>query len=178
MAEPDRCHIAVSVNGVERSLAVAADETLLDVLRDRLGLTGTKRGCDRGACGTCTVLSDGRAINACLLLAPMADGARIVTIEGLGTDGRLHALQQAFVEHDALQCGFCTPGQILAAIGLLERRPSHRRAPRSDERQSLPLRGVPEHHRGDRIRHGGAAMSACAKRPGRPTNVTRSKVAR
>jgi xanthine dehydrogenase YagT iron-sulfur-binding subunit len=124
MDEPDLWPIAVSVNGVERSLAVAADETLLDVLRDRLGLTGTKRGCDRGACGTCTVLSDGRAINACLLLAPMADGARIVTIEGLGTDGRLHALQQAFVEHDALQCGFCTPGQILAAIGLLDRRPT------------------------------------------------------
>jgi xanthine dehydrogenase YagT iron-sulfur-binding subunit len=92
---------------------------LLDALRDRLHLTGTKRGCDLGQCGACTVLLDGRRINACLILAVMTQGRAITTIEGIAADGALHPMQTAFVEHDAFQCGYCTPGQIMSAIGLL-----------------------------------------------------------
>jgi xanthine dehydrogenase YagT iron-sulfur-binding subunit len=92
---------------------------LLDALRDRLHLTGTKRGCDLGQCGACTVLLDGRRINACLTLAVMAQGHAITTIEGIAGAGELHPMQEAFVEHDAFQCGYCTPGQIMSAIGLL-----------------------------------------------------------
>jgi xanthine dehydrogenase YagT iron-sulfur-binding subunit len=98
---------------------VDARTTLLDALRNRLHLTGTKRGCDLGQCGACTVLLDGRRINACLTLAIMARGHAITTIEGIAADGELHPMQTAFVEHDALQCGYCTPGQIMSAIGLL-----------------------------------------------------------
>jgi xanthine dehydrogenase YagT iron-sulfur-binding subunit len=93
--------------------------TLLDCLRDVLHLTGTKKGCELGQCGACTVLRDGRRIKSCLTLAVMADGAEIVTIEGLVADGALHPVQAAFVEHDAFQCGYCTPGQILSAVGLI-----------------------------------------------------------
>jgi xanthine dehydrogenase YagT iron-sulfur-binding subunit len=93
--------------------------TLLDLLRERLHLTGTKKGCDRGQCGACTVLVDGRRVNSCLCLAASLDGAAVETIEGLAQDGVLHPVQAAFIEHDALQCGFCTPGQIMSAIGLL-----------------------------------------------------------
>jgi xanthine dehydrogenase YagT iron-sulfur-binding subunit len=112
--------ISLVVNGVR--LAVTLDDprvTLLDLLRERLHLTGTKKGCDRGQCGACTVLVGGRRINACLALAVSLDGAEILTIEGVaGADG-LHPVQAAFVAHDAFQCGFCTPGQIMSAIGLL-----------------------------------------------------------
>jgi xanthine dehydrogenase YagT iron-sulfur-binding subunit len=94
--------------------------TLLDALRDRLRLTGTKKGCDRGECGACTVLADGRRIKACLALAALYEGRDILTIEGLAADGTLHPLQEAFVEHDALQCGYCTPGQIMSAVALLQ----------------------------------------------------------
>ena len=94
-------------------------ETLLDLLRNRIGLTGTKKGCDQGQCGACTVLIDGRRINSCLVLAIAKDGANITTIEGLGSPESLHPLQQAFVDHDALQCGYCTPGQICSAVGLM-----------------------------------------------------------
>ena len=93
--------------------------TLLDLLRERLGLTGAKKGCDRGQCGACTVLVEGRRINSCLALAVSLDGAEVLTIEGLAADGALHPVQSAFVEHDALQCGFCTPGQIMSAVGLI-----------------------------------------------------------
>ena len=96
-----------------------ARTTLLDALRDRLRLTGTKKGCDRGECGACTVLADGRRIKACLALAALYEGREILTIEGLAADGTLHPLQEAFVEHDALQCGYCTPGQIMSAVALL-----------------------------------------------------------
>ena len=97
-----------------------ARTTLLDALRDRLRLTGTKKGCDRGECGACTVLADGRRIKACLALAALYEGREILTIEGLAADGTLHPLQEAFVEHDALQCGYCTPGQIMSAVALLQ----------------------------------------------------------
>ena len=127
-------------------------DSLLDLLRERLDLTGTKKGCDHGQCGACTVLIDGKRVLSCLTLALMHDGAEITTIEGLAEGGELHALQQAFVEHDALQCGYCTPGQIMSAVGLLRegRARTRRRHPRADERQSLPLRRVYEHRRGDR----------------------------
>jgi xanthine dehydrogenase YagT iron-sulfur-binding subunit len=100
-------------------LRVAAHETLLDVLRERLALTGTKKGCDQGACGACTVLVDGKRVLSCLTLAAQCDGCEVTTIEGLSSDTALHPLQAAFVGHDALQCGYCTPGQIMSAVALL-----------------------------------------------------------
>src|SRR3984885_6583413 len=116
---PEKIPIKLIVNGVERRLKVAPWTTLLDALRDRLDLTGTKKGCDHGQCGACTVLVDGRRVNACLTLAVMKDGAQVTTVEGLAKDGALHALQQAFIDHDAFQCGYCTPGQICSAAGLI-----------------------------------------------------------
>ena len=116
---PDKIPVALTVNGVETHLNVAPWTTLLDALRDHLELTGTKKGCDHGQCGACTVLVDGRRVNSCLTLAVMKDGAKVITIEGLATDGALHPLQQAFIDHDAFQCGYCTPGQICSAAGLI-----------------------------------------------------------
>jgi xanthine dehydrogenase YagT iron-sulfur-binding subunit len=110
---------SLTVNGARHELMLPPWVTLLDLLRERLGLTGTKKGCDQGQCGACTVLIDGRRINSCLVLAVSRDGAEVTTIEGLATDGALHALQAAFVERDAFQCGYCTPGQICSAVGLL-----------------------------------------------------------
>ena len=111
-------HLILEVNGERHELDVADDRRLLDVVRDDLGLTGTKEGCGEGACGACAVLLDGRAVNACLVLAAAAEGRPVTTIEGLSVDGA-SPLQQAFVEEDALQCGFCTPGQIVSATALL-----------------------------------------------------------
>ena len=116
---PDKITVSLTINGVGTHLAVAPWVTLLDVLRDQLDLTGTKKGCDHGQCGACTVLVDGRRINSCLTLAVMKDGAQVTTIEGLATDGTLHPLQQAFIDHDAFQCGYCTSGQICSAAGLI-----------------------------------------------------------
>jgi xanthine dehydrogenase YagT iron-sulfur-binding subunit len=116
---PDKIPIALVVNGVETALQVAPWTTLLDALRDHLDLTGTKKGCDHGQCGACTVLVDGRRVNSCLTLAVMKDGAKVTTVEGLATKDALHPLQQAFIEHDAFQCGYCTPGQICSAAGLI-----------------------------------------------------------
>ena len=116
---PDAIPVALVLNGVETELRVAPWTTLLDALRDHLGLTGTKKGCDHGQCGACTVLVDGRRINSCLTLAVMKDGAKVTTIEGLAANGALHPLQQAFIDHDAFQCGYCTPGQICSAAGLI-----------------------------------------------------------
>jgi len=111
----------LTVNGVVRTIAIDDPRmTLLDLLRERLHLTGTKKGCDRGQCGACTVLVDGRRINSCLALAVSLDGADILTIEGVARGSELHPLQAAFIAHDGLQCGFCTPGQIMSAIGLIE----------------------------------------------------------
>ena len=112
--------ITLTINGAPRQLQVEPWTTLLDLLRDRLDLTGTKKGCDHGQCGACTVLVDGTRINACLKLAVSLDGSRITTIEGLGQPGALHPLQAAFIEHDAFQCGYCTPGQICSAQGLID----------------------------------------------------------
>jgi xanthine dehydrogenase YagT iron-sulfur-binding subunit len=112
--------IVLTVNGEERRLEVDVRATLLDVLRERLDLTGSKKGCDHGQCGACTILLDGMRANSCLALAVAHDGAEIVTIEGLAEDGELHPLQAAFVEHDAFQCGYCTPGQICSAVGMLD----------------------------------------------------------
>jgi xanthine dehydrogenase YagT iron-sulfur-binding subunit len=112
--------VALRVNGTEHALTVDARTTLLDALRERLGLTGAKKGCDRGQCGACTILVDGRRVNSCLALAVAHQGAEILTIEGLATGEDLHPLQRAFVEHDAFQCGYCTPGQICSAVALLD----------------------------------------------------------
>jgi aerobic-type carbon monoxide dehydrogenase small subunit (CoxS/CutS family) len=111
--------VTLLINGEEHSLELDTRTSLLDLLREQLGLTGAKKGCDHGQCGACTVLLDGRRANSCLALAVAHDGAEIVTIEGLAQNGSLHPLQAAFVEHDAFQCGYCTPGQICSAIGML-----------------------------------------------------------
>jgi xanthine dehydrogenase YagT iron-sulfur-binding subunit len=116
---PDKIAVTLVVNGVATQLKVAPWTTLLDALRDHLDLTGTKKGCDHGQCGACTVLVAGRRINSCLALAVMNDGAEVTTIEGLAANGALHPLQQAFIDHDAFQCGYCTPGQICSAAGLI-----------------------------------------------------------
>src|SRR5205814_10587331 len=118
-APPKKLTVTLSVNGVERTLTLAPWTTLLDALRDHLDLTGTKKGCDHGQCGACTVLVDGRRINSCMTLAVMQEAREITTIEGLAQDGRLHPLQEAFIELDAFQCGYCTPRQICSAAGLL-----------------------------------------------------------
>jgi xanthine dehydrogenase YagT iron-sulfur-binding subunit len=111
----------LTVNGVKRTVALDDPRvTLLDLLRERLHLTGTKKGCDRGQCGACTVIVDGRRINSCLALAISHDGADVLTIEGVARGDRLHPVQEAFLTHDGMQCGFCTPGQIMSAIGLIQ----------------------------------------------------------
>jgi aerobic-type carbon monoxide dehydrogenase small subunit (CoxS/CutS family) len=147
--------------------------TLLDALREHLKLTGTKKGCDHGQCGACTVIVDGRRINSCLTLAVMHEGDEITTIEGLGTPDNLHPMQAAFVKHDGYQCGYCTPGQICSAVAVLDeikagvpamsaptsgdRAQGHgRRTARADERQHLSLRGLFQHHRGDHRSRGEA----------------------
>jgi xanthine dehydrogenase YagT iron-sulfur-binding subunit len=111
--------VTLNVNGQDHRLSLDPRTTLLDALRDHLGLTGSKKGCDLGQCGACTVLADGKRLNACLILAVAAGGRRVTTIEGLARGDELHPLQAAFVEHDAFQCGYCTPGQIMSAAGLL-----------------------------------------------------------
>src|SRR3954466_13814833 len=169
--------ITLRVNGEERRVRVDTRTTLLDLLREHLGLTGAKKGCDHGQCGSCTVLLDGRRANSCLALAVAHDGAELTTIEGLD-----HPLQDAFVEHDAFQCGYCTPGQLCSAAAVLEearpeggaggagggprrgRRARGRRDPRAHERQHLPLRRLPEHRGGDR--RGGVVKAFAYERAG------------
>ena len=117
---PGAVTVSLTVNGKPQTLSVAPSTTVLALLRERLHLTGTKKGCDQGQCGACTVLIDGRRVNSCLQLAVMNDGREITTIEGLGAPGGLHPMQEAFVAHDAFQCGYCTPGQICSAVALLK----------------------------------------------------------
>lgn len=116
---PEMVSMRLTINGRPYSLTLDPRTTLLDLLREHLDLTGTKKGCDQGQCGACTVLIDGRRANSCLTFAVMYDGAQITTIEGLAVNGRLHPLQQAFIDHDAFQCGYCTSGQICSAVGLI-----------------------------------------------------------
>ena len=117
--EPRAVPVTFTVNQAPHALTLDSRTTLLDVLRDHLDLTGTKKGCDQGQCGACTVLVDGRRVLSCLTLAVMSDGANVTTVEGLAKDGTLHPLQQAFIDHDAFQCGYCTPGQLCSAAGLI-----------------------------------------------------------
>jgi xanthine dehydrogenase YagT iron-sulfur-binding subunit len=122
-ALPTTTDVTLRVNGADHRLTVDNRTTLLDALRERLGLTGSKKGCDHGQCGACTVLLDGRRVNSCLTLAVVADGAEVTTIEGvaaLHNEHELHPVQQAFVEHDGFQCGYCTPGQVCSAVGMLD----------------------------------------------------------
>jgi xanthine dehydrogenase YagT iron-sulfur-binding subunit len=133
-AEPHgRVAVSLKVNGATRQLDLDTRVTLLDALREHLHLTGTKKGCDHGHCGACTVIVDGMRINACLSLAAMHEGDEITTIEGLGQPGALHPMQAAFVEHDAFQCGYCTPGQICSAVAVLD----------------VVRKGIPSHVTGD-----------------------------
>ena len=118
--EPVKVGVSFNVNGKDVTLELDTRTTLLDALREHLHLTGSKKGCDQGQCGACTIIMDGRRINSCLSLAIMHDGAKITTIEGLGTPDKLHPMQAAFVKHDGYQCGYCTPGQICASVSVIE----------------------------------------------------------
>jgi xanthine dehydrogenase YagT iron-sulfur-binding subunit len=120
---PSTLSVALSINGDPVNAEVDTRLTLLDFLRERARLTGTKKGCNRGECGTCTLLVDGRRVNACMILMASLEGRQVTTIEGLATKDQLHPVQQAFIDHDAFQCGFCTPGQIMALRGLFRRDP-------------------------------------------------------
>jgi xanthine dehydrogenase YagT iron-sulfur-binding subunit len=117
-APPSRHAIRLSINGTPHDLEVESWTSLLDLLRDQLDLTGTKKGCDHGQCGACTVLVDGARVLSCLTLAVMRDGSEVTTVEGLAQGDQLHPLQQAFIQHDAFQCGYCTPGQLCSGVGL------------------------------------------------------------
>lgn len=120
MLDQNNQSVALTVNGHQHRLELKPWVSLLDALRHTLDLTGTKKGCDHGQCGACTVLVDGKRVLSCLTLAVMKDGSEVTTIEGIGSPDRLHPVQKAFIEHDAFQCGYCTPGQICSAVGLLE----------------------------------------------------------
>ena len=119
-ALPEKVSVAIIVNGERRQADVLPWTVLLDFLRDHLGLTGTKKGCDHGQCGACTVIVDGKRINSCMAFTVMKDGTSVTTIEGLASGGMLHPLQQAFIDHDAFQCGYCTPGQICSGVALIQ----------------------------------------------------------
>jgi len=123
MVDNPKKTIKVKVNGAEHTLTISPDRMLLDMLRDDLGLTGTKRGCGNGECGACSVIMDGRLVNSCLVPAMKANGSKILTVEGLAGEGDLHPIQEAFLEKGAVQCGFCTPGMLLAAKNLLDQNP-------------------------------------------------------
>ena len=125
-APPVLMNVNLDINGQRHSLELDTRTTLLDALREHLHLTGTKKGCDHGQCGACTVLVGGRRINSCLTLAVMQDGQQITTVEGLADGAALHPLQQAFIAHDAFQCGYCTPGQLCSAVGLMNEGQAHR----------------------------------------------------
>ena len=160
--------IELRINGQNVRVSADGSQTLLEFLREELGLTGTKRGCDQGDCGACTVLIDGQPVNSCLVLVSEVAGREITTIEGLSQDGRLHPLQQAFVDYNAVQCGFCTPGMILTAVALLNENPN----PTPEEiRQylrgkSLPLHRLQQDRPGDSS--GGESLFSQGGRADRP----------
>ncbi|MGL6244118.1 aldehyde dehydrogenase iron-sulfur subunit PaoA [Pseudomonas sp.] len=141
LARPIQSKVSITVNGELRALDLDTRTTLLDALRENLQLTGTKKGCDHGQCGACTVIADGRRINSCLTLAVMHEGSKITTIEGLGTPDKLHPMQAAFIKHDGYQCGYCTPGQICSAVAVLgeirDGIPSHASASLTDQPQLI-----------------------------------------
>jgi len=144
---PAKISVALNVNGQQRQLRLAPWTTLLDALRDHLDLTGTKKGCDHGQCGACTVLVDGRRVNSCLTLAVMKDGTNVTTIEGLAREGALHPLQQAFIDHDAFQCA--RPDLLCCGLNRRRQDEQRRRYSRIDEWEYLPLRGLSQHRGGD-----------------------------
>jgi xanthine dehydrogenase YagT iron-sulfur-binding subunit len=131
--------LTLRINGREHALSVEPRVTLLDALREVLGLTGTKKGCDRGQCGACTVLVDGRRVNACLTLGVMHQGAKITTIEGIANGEQLAPIQAAFIEHDAFQCGYCTPGQICSAAGLLNEAAANAASAATKDVRQIPI---------------------------------------
>ena len=139
LSSSHRTQITLRINGANRTLEVEPRVSLLDALREYLGLTGTKKGCNQGACGACTVLCDGHRTLSCLSLAVQYEGAEITTIEGLSANGNLHPLQAAFVEHDGFQCGYCTPGQICSAIGMMEESELDYRVPSHPTLRRRPL---------------------------------------
>lgn len=153
--------ITLKVDGRTHRLAVDPRTTLLDALRERLGITSPKKGCDHGQCGACTILLDGRRVNGCLALAVAYDGAEIVTAEGLATSGELHPMQRAFIVHDGFQCGYCTPGQVVSAVGMLQEVeagwPSHVTADVGAEEMSLSDEEVRERMSGNLCRCGAYA---------------------
>ena len=157
-AQSSRHQFSLQVNGIRRHLELEARVSLLDALRDQLGLTGTKKGCDQGACGACTVLLDGERINACLTLAIQCEGRIVTTVEGLAADGALHPVQQAFIANDGLQCGYCTPGQICSAVAMMDevRRgwPSAVSAPNHDTPEALSDAELKERMSGNLCRCG------------------------
>jgi xanthine dehydrogenase YagT iron-sulfur-binding subunit len=148
----------ITINGVGHELALDPRTTLLDALREHLGLTGAKKGCDHGQCGACTVLLDGRRVNSCLVLAIAQQDARVTTIEGLGTTEDLHPVQRGFLDHDGFQCGYCTPGQICSAVGMLDEAgrgwPSAVTAPDADEPDLLSDAEIRERMSGNLCRCG------------------------
>ncbi len=135
--------VVLRVNGTAHRLSIEPRVTLLDALRERLALHGTKKGCDHGQCGACTVLVDGRRVNACLTLAVMAEGSEVTTIEGLGTARSLHPMQAAFIEHDAFQCGYCTPGQICSAVALVAELKAGTASAATPDVRALPAAAAP-----------------------------------
>jgi xanthine dehydrogenase YagT iron-sulfur-binding subunit len=153
--------ITLKVDGRTHRLAVDPRTTLLDALRERLGITSPKKGCDHGQCGACTILLDGRRINGCLALAVAYDGAEIVTAEGLAANGELHPMQRAFIAHDGFQCGYCTPGQVVSAVGMLQEVeagwPSHVTADVGAEEMSLSDEEIRERMSGNLCRCGAYA---------------------
>ena len=157
MDEPVFAEISLRVNGEDHTVAVDTRSSLLDLLRERLGLTGAKKGCDHGQCGACTVLVDGRRANACLALAVAHAGADVVTVEGLAENGELHPLQRAFVEHDAFQCGYCTPGQLCSAVGMLRELEAGRPSAATNGEVALTAEEVRERMSGNLCRCGAYA---------------------
>ena len=177
--------VTLTVNGVRHELEVEPRELLVYVLRERLGLTGTNVGCDTSSCGACTVLLDGESVKSCTMLGVQADGLEITTIEGLAPNGELHPVQQAFHDHHALQCGYCTPGMVMAAVSLIESgEATDEDAIRGARGEPLPLHRVPQHRQGGRRRCGGgvddrdrrptagsSARPSCARRTHRSSRA-------